>query len=158
MHAPDILYYGHRSLMRSLEGLDGENWHQAGVCGVWNAKDIMAHMASYEKMLAEVIGTFIGLHDTPTWDRYQSGHGGNDAEVDNRKALSPNEILSEYEQARALVNERVREIPVDTLRRTGSMPWYGEQYDLEDYIVFVGYGHKREHAAQLNAFKDSLKR
>lgn len=157
MHATDILFYGHRSLMRSLQDIEEEQWEQAGVCGVWSAKDVLAHMASYELMLGEVIGSFVGLKGSPTLDRYRSGVGGNDAEVEDRQSLSPSEVLEEYETAHALVDQRARQLDPATLRRTGSLPWYGEKYDLEDYIVYVGYGHKREHAAQLNVFKDGLK-
>lgn len=156
MHATDILFHGHRSLMRSVQNIEGEQWHQAGVCGVWSAKDVLAHMASYELMLGEVIGSFMGLKDSPTLDRYRSGAGGNDAEVEDRQSLSPSEVLEEYETARALVDQRARQLDPAALGRTGSLPWYGDKYDLEDYIVYVGYGHKREHAAQLNVFKDSL--
>lgn len=157
MHAEDILFYGHRSLMRSMRGLADEHWSQSGVCGIWSAKDVIAHLASYELMLSEVLGSFQGLQETPTLDRYQAGDNANDAEVEARNRLSHLEALQEYEAAHELVAERIKAIPVASLREKGAIAWYGEQYDLEDYIVYVGYGHKREHAAQFNSFKDSLK-
>ena len=48
-------------------------------------------------------------------------------------------------------------IPVEVLRRPGTLPWYGAQYALDDFIVYQYYGHKREHTAQINVFKDLLK-
>jgi hypothetical protein len=55
------------------------------------------------------------------------------------------------------VDERIQLIPQETMREAGTIPWYGDKFDLEDYVIYVGYGHKREHAAQFNVYKDSLK-
>jgi hypothetical protein len=33
----------------------------------------------------------------------------------------------------------------------GSIPWYGPEYALDDLLVYTMYGHKREHAPQLEA-------
>ncbi len=155
MHAVDVLSYGHRNLMRSLSGIEGADWKKTGVCGVWSAKDVMAHLASYEIMLGEVLGNFQGLEQMPTWQRYQVD-GGNHAEVEQRKTHTIEEILAEYAAANEIVDQRIRQLSSETLRQSGALPWYGEDYDLEDYVVYVGYGHKREHAAQMNAFKDRL--
>ena len=156
MHAQDVLFYGHRSLMRALDALDHAYWGTPGVCGVWTAKDVVAHLASYEIMLSEVLGSFLDLDDTPTLNRYRDGENANDAEVEARAGMSVDQVLAEYEAARQLVDTRIKQIPETTLRETGALPWYGEEYDLEDYIVYVGYGHKREHAAQFNSYKDCL--
>jgi hypothetical protein len=51
----------------------------------------------------------------------------------------------------------VQRIDAETLRRPGTLPWYGDAYALDDYIVYQYYGHKREHTAQINVFKDALK-
>ena len=48
-------------------------------------------------------------------------------------------------------------IPPDTWRQNGTLPWYGAEYSLDDFIVYTFYGHKREHTAQINVFKDTLK-
>ena len=42
-------------------------------------------------------------------------------------------------------------------REPGTLPWYGPEYDLEDFIAYTFYGHKREHMAQVNVFLDTLK-
>ena len=44
------------------------------------------------------------------------------------------------------------------LREPGSIPWYGEEYALDDLIVYQYYGHKREHSAQIEAFRDAATR
>ena len=47
-------------------------------------------------------------------------------------------------------------IPVETRHTNGVLPWYGAEYDLEDFIAYMYYGHKREHSAQIAVFKDKL--
>jgi hypothetical protein len=47
---------------------------------------------------------------------------------------------------------------LDRRRQNGALPWYGAEYDLEDFIAYSFYGHKREHTAQINVFRDALAR
>ena len=42
------------------------------------------------------------------------------------------------------------------LREVGTLPWDGEDYALDDFLVYGYYGHKREHSAQIAAFRDRL--
>jgi hypothetical protein len=48
----------------------------------------------------------------------------------------------------------VAQIPAETLRATGTIPWYGPEYALDDLITYMYYGHKREHSAQIAVFRD----
>jgi len=48
-------------------------------------------------------------------------------------------------------------IPEETRRQTGTLPWYGMDYSLDDVIVYMYYGHKREHSAQIAAFHDRVR-
>ncbi len=52
----------------------------------------------------------------------------------------------------------VGRIPSETLRQNGTLPWYGMAYALDDFLVYAYYGHKREHSAQIAAFRDRLDR
>lgn len=48
----------------------------------------------------------------------------------------------------------VAQIPAETARLTGTLPWYGAEYALDDFVVYTFYGHKREHSAQIAVFRD----
>jgi hypothetical protein len=48
-------------------------------------------------------------------------------------------------------------ISAEMRQRPGTLPWYGMEYALDDFIVYQYYGHKREHMAQVNVFKDFRK-
>jgi len=67
------------------------------------------------------------------------------------------EIVAEYSDACAQTMELIGCIPAETLRQSGTIPWYGAEYSLDDLIVYMYYGHKREHAAQIAAFRDRMK-
>jgi hypothetical protein len=77
--------------------------------------------------------------------------------VDRRKANTVREVLAEFNNAHARVMELIVTISVETLRQNGTLPWYGMDYALDDVIVYMYYGHKREHSAQIAAFRDHLR-
>jgi hypothetical protein len=49
-------------------------------------------------------------------------------------------------------------LPAESYHQTGLIPWYGAEYDLDDFLVYTYYGHKREHGAQIAVFRDQIKR
>ena len=49
-------------------------------------------------------------------------------------------------------------LPSSLFFNTGFLPAYGMEYDLEDYIAYSFYGHKREHSAQIGVFRDAIGR
>src|SRR5260370_35897890 len=70
MNATDILKYGHQTVLQTIEGFPEAAWEEAGACGVWSVKDIIAHLASYEEVLEDVLSTFIGKHSAPYRDKF----------------------------------------------------------------------------------------
>ncbi len=161
MNPTDILKYGHSTVTRTLEGLPDSEWEKGGVCGVWSVKNIIAHLASYEHWLEEVLAPFAGLTiDMPVMNQLgQIGpHAFNDAQVDARKGQSVAQTRAEYMDTYTRVFEQiVPRVPADIWSKMGTLPWYGADYSLDDFIVYTFYGHKREHMAQINVFKDSLR-
>jgi hypothetical protein len=160
MNAVDILKYGQQTVLGTLEGLPEAAWETPGACGVWSVKDIIAHLASYERVLVDALTPFID-RDSNTPGPYlarftEPGGQFNDAEVDARKGKTTKEVLGEFNDVHAHVMSMVKQIPPETLRQTGTIPWYGMNYALDDFLVYAYYGHKREHSAQIAAFRDRL--
>ena len=160
MHAADVLRYGNLTLLGSIEGLDPAGWETPGVCGVWSVKGIVAHLASYESVLVEILDGFVGGNaPTPLLDRFRDPASTfNDAEVAARANRTVEETLAELNGAHARVLDLIAEVPEDLARQAGTLPWYGEPYSLEDLLVYLYYGHKREHAAQILVYRDGLAR
>lgn len=157
MHAEDVLKYGHQTLFKALEGISEDDWYTSGLLGIWSLKDVVAHVASHEQVFVEVLGTLIGGAPTPTLDQFKSNPAHfNDDEVARRINFSREEVLSEYQDANARSIQLIIQIPVERRRLQGMLPWYGVEYDLEDYIAYGVYGHKREHSAQIEMYKDKL--
>jgi uncharacterized protein (TIGR03083 family) len=158
MNAVDVMRYGHGTVLGTLEGLAPEAWTTPGVCGVWSVKDILAHLASYELVLVEVLSELSGAATaTPLLDRFRDPSGAfNDAEVAARAGLTAEATLAEYSAAHERAMALLDRVPPETRARPGTLPWYGAEYALDDFIVYAFYGHKREHCAQIAVFRDRL--
>ena len=157
MNASDILKYGQGTVLQTIEGLPESAWETPGACGVWSIKDIIAHLASYEHVMVDVLSTFVSSGPTVYLSKFtEPGGGFNDSEVALRKSKTLKEVLGEFNDTHAQVMSLASHIPVETFRQTGTLPWYGIEYALDDFIVYTQYGHKREHSAQIAAFRDHL--
>jgi uncharacterized damage-inducible protein DinB len=157
MNAADILKYGQMTVLQAIEGFPEDAWEKTGACGIWSVKDIMAHLASYEQVLVDVLATFTGGKSTPTLDAFtQQGSKFNDSEVSNRRGKTAQQVLAEFNDAFSQVMSLITKIAPEMLLKNGTLPWYGMDYALDDVIVYMYYGHKREHSAQIAAFRDRL--
>ncbi len=155
MNAVDILKYGHLTVLQTIDGFPESAWDTPGACGVWSVKDIIAHLASYEQVLVDVLTSFGGNDPTPVLNRFlKLGSRFNDTEVSSRKEKTMKEVLGEFNDTHAQVISMAAQLPPETLRQTGTLPWYGAVYALDDFLVYAYYGHKREHSAQIAAFRD----
>lgn len=159
MNAEDVLKYGHDFVMRHLAHFPGDEWETPNVCGWWSTKQIVAHLASFEHWLVDVLNGQLGEPPGPTLARmFEIGPGKfNDVEVAERDGWTPEQVLADYTGAHAQTLALIARIPVPERRAAGSLPWYGAEYDLEDFIAYSFYGHKREHTAQVNVFVDRLR-
>ena len=55
MNSFDVLKYGQLTLLHELEEFPPEAVLRGGACGYWSVKDIIAHLASYEVILVDVL-------------------------------------------------------------------------------------------------------
>src|SRR5438876_2942358 len=124
MDALDILHYGDREVTGAFEGLKGEAWNHIGVTRRWSPKDLLAHLASYEIVLGEIMESVLGRGATPALDRFTKQHASfNDAEVAARRPRSPEEIRAEYAAAHQRVMALARELGAERMREVGTIPW-----------------------------------
>ncbi len=157
MNANDILMYGQGTVLQTIEGLPKSAWEIPGACGVWSIKDIIAHLTSYEHTMLDVLSTFVHSGPTPYLSKFtDSDINFNNSEVAARKEKTVGEVLGEFNDTHAQVMSLATRIPMETFRQIGTLPWYGMEYALDDFIVYTQYGHKREHSAQIAAFRDHL--
>ena len=158
MNAQDILTYGQQTVLQTLESFPEASRETPGACGVWSVKDILAHLASYERVLVDILTTFTGGGSTPVLNSYvELGSQFNDIEVSRRTAKTIQDVLAEFNDTHLQVMSLLVTIPPETLRQSGTLLWYGREYALDDLLVYMYYGHKREHSAQIAAFGDRLR-
>ena len=96
MNADDVFRYGHLTLLKAIDGFPDGDWATPGVCGVWSAKDVIAHLASYELASGDVFAMVLGQRATPTLDLMLSqGTAFNDGQVAQRASQTAAETLEE---------------------------------------------------------------
>ena len=159
MNPLDILKYGETTLQDSLARIPPSEWERKGVCGWWSVKHIIAHLASYEVLLEELLSEFSAAPIlTPTLS--ELGSEGpyifNDSQVEKRQTLSVDEMISEYAASNQRAMAAALGVPAEKWSQVGTLPWYGSEYSLDDFIVYSYYGHKREHSAHIDVFADRL--
>jgi hypothetical protein len=59
--------------------------------------------------------------------------------------------MAEFLEAHERVMRLASLISAEVWREPGTIPWYGDEYSLNDLVVYQQYGHKREHDPQLQA-------
>jgi hypothetical protein len=154
MNADDVFRYGHLTVLGVIDGLPSDEWETPGVCGSWSSKDVIAHLASYELATGDAFAGILGEDPGPTLGLMLSRGGEfNDSQVEERRGQSPEETVAEYTAAYERAAALLARIPIAQRRQTGLLPWYGAEYDLEDLIAYMSYGHKREHSAQIAHFR-----
>lgn len=157
MHILEVMKYGDRTWTTSLDRVPDHAWEMPGACGSWAPKEILAHLASYELLLTDVLQSLIDGSIGQTLSEFRDqGDEFNTAQVAARSARSVEQLLGEYSAAYKDSIARAEALAPALLTRAGVLDWYGTENDLEDYVVYSSYGHKREHSAQINAFVDLL--
>ena len=158
MNTMDILKYGHLTVLRTIESFPKAEWYTSGACGYWSVKDLISHLSSFELMLEDVLNNLLDGRPTPMLDAYKSREVDfNDDQVNKRSGMSMEQVLQEYQDTTQRVVEVAARIPAETWEREGVLAWYGAEYDLQDFIVYTFYGHKREHCGQIATFSDRFK-
>src|SRR5207302_11147900 len=97
MNAADILKYGHLTVLQSIDSFPESAWETPGACGVWSAKNIIAHLTSYEHVIGDILTTCAGGDPTPALAlAFESGGQFNDSEVAARKDETVSQVVAVY--------------------------------------------------------------
>lgn len=162
----DLLSAGHNAIIRALDELVAgawtgysAYWYTRGVRGDWSVKDLVSLLAAYEQLLVDVLGALEDPRPTPMLDQYcADAERFAQREISRRRDRSIGEVLYEYEATHDEARRLIARLPVDLRRRSGFIPCYGAEADLDDLLLDRYYGHKRELAAQIEAFGRHLQR
>ena len=149
MNPRDILRYGQRDIDAIIDRFRPTDWDTIAL-GTWTAKDLVGHLGAYEVRFAEVLCTFTG-EEPETNLRPEPTATFNDDQAAVRRDWPAEAVVAELRDAHRRTMASVERITPESWRAVGTLPWYGAEYSLEDYLVYTEYGHKREHGPQLDA-------
>ncbi len=156
MNTLDVLRYGHGTVLETIERVPEDAWDVPGAAGHWSPRDVIGHLGAFELLLGQVLESLDGADGIPLVEAWGElgEEGWNEQQWALRQTLPARAVIEEYTHAYEHVISLAARIPEEAFSRNGLLPWYGEQYDLDDFIVYSAYGHKREHTAQIGAFLD----
>ena len=153
MNATETLDTSHQMIIQALDDLPDLEWDIPNVCGQWSVKEIVAHLASYEHVLVDVLKTFLGAEPTPYIYRFVNNiQEFNDTEVKQRRYDTAQHVLDDYNDTQVETISLLEQIPADKVGEIGTMPWYGKGSCLND-LINVFYDHTCEHCAQITRFR-----
>jgi hypothetical protein len=138
--------YSHDAL---LGGLDTSDWERK-ICPRWTLRDAIINLTTMEYVLIEVLESIIFGTDTPMVDRFVADYERfAEDEIIQRRNLSGAEVLEEYRYAYALSSYLLSHVPSEQWRQPGTVPWYGPDFSLEDFVVLFLFEHKRDYIAHI---------
>jgi hypothetical protein len=149
MQVHDVLRYGQREIETLLLRFEPADFGRTAL-GVWTAKDLIGHLGAFEVRFAEILALFVG-EEPATSLRTAPNETFNDDQAAIRADWPADDVLAELRGAHAAVMALAVRIPDERWREVGTIPWYGPEYSLDDFVVYNQYGHKREHAPELGA-------
>ena len=152
MNISETLQNSNLQVIRALDGLPEKAWDIPGACGDWSVKDVVAHLASYEHLIVDVLNIFLGGKLTPTIERWVNSRSTfNTEEVEARKYATAQQVMDEFQGTQVEASSFIMQIPPEKDQQPGTLPWYGNQNSLADFIQEM-YNHILEHCAQISAF------
>ena len=149
MNVLDILRFGQADIDRLIDRLEPDDW-SAIALGEWTTKDLVGHLGAFEVRFREALVAELGDRE-PLPILTASRATFNDEQAAVRRDWTPGAVVAELRDAHREVMDLAERVPAERWREVGSVPWYGAEYSLDDLVVYTIYGHKREHAPQLDA-------
>ena len=156
MNASELLEKSNLLVIQTVDDLPETAWDIPGACGNWSVKDIIAHLASYEHIVVDVLNIFQKEQPTPyILEFLHQLDQFNKVEVEARKYETAQHVLDEYQDAQVEATSLLMQIPDEKVQERGTMPWYGDDCCLADFINRI-YDHTQEHCAQIARFRQCL--
>lgn len=146
MNVVSLWQYTHQALIGALDNpsWDRELWPQHTL------KDMVINLTAMEYVLCELLESLMDDGATPTLDRFVADvdHFMRE-ELAERRKRAGDIILDEYRYIYAQTRMLMALIPSEKWRERGTLPWYGPDFSLEDFVVLFLFEHKREAVAQI---------
>jgi len=139
------------ALLAALAGQRPQTLERTGVVGDWSVKNVLAHLAAWELVVAQALPERLNTGKTPEVlaTIIANEDAWNAAQVAEGEELSPEDQLAELEWTHSVLLQYVRSLDEATLERR--QPWAGWEGTVAEYIVDAIALHEREHTEQIRA-------
>ena len=141
MSVTETLDNSHLYAIQTLDDLNEVEWDMPNVVGEWSVKDVVAHLASYEHLLLEILQNFTGQASDNVY--ITAFRKGREDDYQDTQTQTPS-LLS---QVPAAMVEKEGTIPVSDANPTGSLAKL-----VENIAV-----HTRIHCDQIRTFRQREK-
>jgi hypothetical protein len=160
MNRMTILHYTINRIPEVTEGMSAAEWALPNVCGTWSTLQVLGHLVGWGHYYEEFLAPFAGQPiPTPYMDLYRTTDEDTFNERYGTAAASqtPDAVLAAYQAVFQRISALAEAIPDEMWRKAGTLPW-SKDGSLEDFLIYGYYGHHYEHAAQIEVFRDRLRR
>jgi hypothetical protein len=143
-----------RELDSLLDQIERSSMTLPGVVGEWSVKDILAHLASYDRELGLTLALHgqkpIGLwiEDLPT-DEF------NDRLYEEHRDKPLDDVLGDYRLVWQEILDAVRDLPEEYLFNEHTVVGVPEPFRPCDVLQSESYGHYLDHVPALKAWVDA---
>ncbi len=148
----DLLSETHLKSRVALKGIDLEM--QVYEDGSWRIRDILGHIATWDRQVAQSLRAYSQGKEYAIPDFEEDGF--NEEDVKRQRALTSEQIYEEWQTARGMFKDAVREIPQNLFPGDLLYPWGDERGTVVKLVKEMCDHDKEHHSEIMRAVKVSL--
>jgi hypothetical protein len=137
-----------------LSGLNVDQMNQPGAVGVWSVKDVIAHIAFWERYAIAIVRAVLG-GETPVLDAEDLTETRNASVVAQYYQRPLGAVIAEWYAAREELLDLLEDISDEDLNDAQRFPW-SDGRTLLDRVAGNSYEHEHEHIDQIREWMRSL--
>jgi hypothetical protein len=137
-------------LERLIMPLSVAQMNQPGAVGSWSVKDVLAHIAFWERYAADVVRA-ARCGETPQLDVEDLTESRNASVVAQYYLMSLGAVLASWHTAREELLDQIAELSEADLNESHRFPW-SEGRSLLNRIADNSYEHEQEHIEQIRSW------
>jgi hypothetical protein len=154
MSATEILENSHLYAIQTVDDLPEPMWDLPGVSGEWSAKDVLAHLTSWELLLIDAFDTVRGDPPSSYLLRWKaSPENFNSEAVEARRYHTAQQVMNEYQDAMLSSTASLADIPDELIEQKGTMSWYPSGWISVADMVNKFTAHVRQHCDEIVHFR-----
>ncbi len=154
--AVEFLQENHEKMEFIINSLHKEEIVQHHIVKAWTIKDIIAHLASWNKELRKSFDLILEKKDV--WFRTKREHEFNKIQVTIRKSKSLEDVIDEWQISFSQLIERIKQLSEEEWIFDSGFKWKsGPSITIKSLFGYryLGFGHEGGHAWQIEDYFES---